>query len=84
MAVFFYQIHLAGCHITEDSQDAVPDKRAEESPPEECAEMHAAQPRRDGDQLADTGDETAYERRDVAFLAEISLRALDLLAGEKA
>ena len=46
--------------------------------------MHAAQTRRDGDQLTDARYETADERRDVAFLAKISFCALDLLAGEQA
>ena len=45
--------------------------------------MHAAQARRDRDELADAGDETAYEGGHVAFLAEIGFGTLQLLARQQ-
>ena len=65
--------------VTYGRQYAVPAERAEEGPPKERTEMHAAQSRRDGDQLADTRNEPADEGRYIAFLAEILLGFLDLL-----
>ncbi len=69
--------------VAKQRQDAVPDGGAEERVKRERSEFHLCKACRNGNQLADDGDEAADERRNGAVFAEVVFGLFDFLDVEQ-